>query len=56
LEKDDGLMNTIMGLGPTVRVDEVAAMMVGTALHGSEGPDYRERCAEDKGGALLKGA
>lgn len=55
LSKENRMMSVIMGLSRSVRVDELAAVLVNTALNGSETQTIEYDVLGPQGRALLKG-
>ncbi len=55
LSKENRMMSVIMGLSRSVRVDELAAVLVNTALNGSETQTIEYDVLRPQGRALLKG-
>lgn len=53
--KKDSYLNMLVSLGLTVKVDELAAALMDTAVRGSEGPFIENDALRRKGDALLKG-
>lgn len=56
LSKGNKLMSMVSGLSRSVRVDELAAVMVDTALNGSEKQITEYNELGPRGRTLLKGA